>query len=78
MIVCESHTIPGGAAHTFRRRGFEFDSGPSFYCGLTSAGSLNPIKQVLEVLGESLESVLYDLNPCLLFTKVSGNLWSGY
>ncbi|MGH8002692.1 MAG: phytoene desaturase family protein, partial [Brasilonema sp.] len=60
VIVCESHTIPGGAAHTFRRRGFEFDSGPSFYCGLTSAESLNPVKQVLDVLGESLESVLYD------------------
>ncbi|MBW4626582.1 MAG: NAD(P)/FAD-dependent oxidoreductase [Brasilonema octagenarum HA4186-MV1] len=60
VIVCESHTIPGGAAHTFRRRGFEFDSGPSFYCGLTSAGSLNPVKQVLDVLGESLESVPYD------------------
>ncbi|KAB8334897.1 FAD-dependent oxidoreductase [Scytonema tolypothrichoides VB-61278] len=60
VIVCESHTIPGGAAHTFRRRGFEFDSGPSFYCGLTSAESLNPVKQVLDVLGESLESVPYD------------------
>ncbi|MBO3461848.1 NAD(P)/FAD-dependent oxidoreductase [Aetokthonos hydrillicola Thurmond2011] len=60
VIVCESHTIAGGAAHNFRRRGFEFDSGPSFYCGLTSARSLNPIKQVLDVLGESLESVSYD------------------
>lgn len=60
VIVCESHTIPGGAAHSFRRRGFEFDSGPSFYCGLTSAESLNPLKQVFDVLGESLEAVSYD------------------
>lgn len=60
VIVCESHTIPGGAAHSFRRRGFEFDSGPSFYCGLTSAESLNPVKQVFDVLGESLEAVPYD------------------
>ncbi|ARV58713.1 all-trans-retinol 13,14-reductase [Nostocales cyanobacterium HT-58-2] len=60
VIVCESHTLPGGAAHSFRRRSFEFDSGPSFYCGLTSATSLNPVKQVLDVLGESLESVSYD------------------
>jgi phytoene dehydrogenase-like protein len=49
VIVCESHTIPGGAAHNFKRRGFEFDSGPSFYCGLTDAQSLNPVKQVLDI-----------------------------
>jgi carotene isomerase len=60
VIVCESHTVPGGAAHSFRRRGFEFDSGPSFYCGLTDAQSLNPVKQVLDVLDEALEAVPYD------------------
>ncbi len=60
VIVCESHTIAGGAAHSFRRRGFEFDSGPSFYCGLTGDASLNPVKQVLDILGESLEAVRYD------------------
>ncbi len=60
VIVCESHTIAGGAAHSFRRQGFEFDSGPSFYCGLTNPQSLNPVKQVLDVLGESLEAVPYD------------------
>jgi carotene isomerase len=60
VVVCESHTIAGGAAHSFRRRGFEFDSGPSFYCGLTGANSLNPVKQVLDILGESLDAVGYD------------------
>jgi phytoene dehydrogenase-like protein len=35
VIVCESHTIAGGAAHSFRRGKFEFDSGPSFYPLLT-------------------------------------------
>lgn len=59
VIVCESHTIAGGAAHSFRRRGFEFDSGPSFYCGLTNS-HLNPLKQVLDVLGESLQVIPYD------------------
>lgn len=59
-IICESHTIAGGAAHCFRRQKFKFDSGPSFYCGLTTANSLNPVKQVLDVLGESLNSVNYD------------------
>jgi carotene isomerase len=60
-VMClESHTIAGGAAHSFRRRGFEFDSGPSFYCGLTQQESLNPVKQVLDILGESLQAVRYD------------------
>ncbi|MGJ5674940.1 MAG: phytoene desaturase family protein [Nostochopsis sp.] len=60
VIVCESHTIAGGAAHNFRRRGFEFDSGPSFYCGLTDIQSLNPLKQVLDAIGESLTAIRYD------------------
>ncbi|WGV28482.1 phytoene desaturase family protein [Halotia branconii] len=60
VIVCESHTIAGGAAHSFERRGFKFDSGPSFYCGLRNAQSLNPLKQVLDVIGESLQVIPYD------------------
>lgn len=59
-LVCESHTIPGGAAHSFQREGFHFDSGPSFYCGLAAPGSLNPLKQVLDLLGESVATVPYD------------------
>ena len=59
-LVCESHTIPGGAAHGFQRQGFHFDSGPSFYCGLAAAGSLNPLKQVLDLLGESIATIPYD------------------
>ena len=60
VIVCESHTIPGGAAHSFERQGFVFDSGPSFYCGLGDANSLNPLRQVLDVLGEEIDAVPYD------------------
>lgn len=60
VIICESHEIAGGAAHCFRRKGFKFDSGPSFYCGLTSANSLNPVKQILDVLGESFTAISYD------------------
>ncbi|NES80492.1 MAG: FAD-dependent oxidoreductase [Moorea sp. SIO2B7] len=61
VLVCESHTIPGGAGHSFSRRGFHFDSGPSFYCGLGKEHpSLNPLKQVLDIVGESLEVVSYD------------------
>lgn len=60
VIVCESHSVPGGAAHGFSRRGFHFDSGPSFFCGLSDRHSLNPLQQVLTVLGESVEAIAYD------------------
>eukprot|EP00850_Spirogloea_muscicola_P023056 SM000325S12649 [mRNA] locus=s325:99838:101388:- [translate_table: standard] len=45
VVVCESHSIPGGAAHSFVRRGFHFDSGPSFHAGLSMKRSINPLKQ---------------------------------
>lgn len=60
VLVCESHNIPGGAAHSFSREGFQFDSGPSFYCGLADPNSGNPLRQVLAVLGETLATVPYD------------------
>lgn len=59
-LVCESHTIPGGAAHGFRQQGFHFDTGPSFYCGLSDPASWNPLRQVLAVLEESVEAIAYD------------------
>ncbi|ACK67564.1 FAD dependent oxidoreductase [Rippkaea orientalis PCC 8801] len=61
VAIFESHTIAGGAAHSFVRQGFKFDSGPSFYCGLgQDKPSLNPLKQVLDLVGESLQVVPYD------------------
>lgn len=60
VIVCESHSIAGGAAHSFSRQGFHFDSGPSFYCGLSDPASLNPLRQVLDVLEESVAAIPYD------------------
>jgi carotene isomerase len=60
VIVCESHSIAGGAAHSFSRQGFHFDSGPSFYCGLSDPQSLNPLRQVLDALEESVEAIPYD------------------
>ena len=61
VLICESHALPGGAAHSFTRKGFTFDSGPSFYAGIGSGQeSLNPLQQVLRILGESIETVPYD------------------
>jgi phytoene dehydrogenase-like protein len=60
VTVCESHVTPGGAAHGFEREGFHFESGPSFFTGLSVEQSANPMRQVLDQLGESLEVVSYD------------------
>jgi phytoene dehydrogenase-like protein len=60
VTVCESHVTPGGAAHGFEREGYRFESGPSFFTGLSVEKSNNPLRQVLDLLGESVESVSYD------------------
>ncbi len=60
VTVCESHSIPGGAAHSFERNGFKFDSGPSLYSGLSYSPSTNPLRHVLDAIGEDLEWVNYD------------------
>ena len=60
VIVCESHSIPGGAAHAFERHGYQFDSGPSLYSGLSYSPSTNPLRQVLDALGEDLPWAIYD------------------
>ena len=66
VIVCESHTIPGGAAHSFQRGDYTFDSGPSLYSGLSYSSSPNPLRQVLDAIDEDLEWINYDRWGCLL------------
>lgn len=63
VTVCESHYLPGGAAHSFDVAGYTFDAGPSFHAGLSgppSKRSANPLKQVLDAVGESVECATYD------------------
>jgi phytoene dehydrogenase-like protein len=60
VTVCESHTTAGGVAHGFERDGFHFESGPSFFTGLSVEKSNNPLRQVLDLLDETVESVSYD------------------
>ncbi|MBD2098370.1 FAD-dependent oxidoreductase [Trichocoleus sp. FACHB-591] len=60
VLVCESHNLPGGAAQSFTYQGFHFDAGPSFYAGLSDPNSLNPLRQVLDVLEERVEAIAYD------------------
>jgi phytoene dehydrogenase-like protein len=66
VTVCESHSIPGGAAHAFEREGFCFDSGPSLYSGLSYSPSTNPLRQILDAIEEPLPCTTYDTWGCYL------------
>jgi len=66
VTICESHSIAGGAAHGFQRDGYTFDSGPSLYSGLSYSPSPNPLKQVLDAIGEDLPCINYDTWGCCL------------
>jgi phytoene dehydrogenase-like protein len=61
VIVCESHTIPGGAAHAWTRDGYHFESGPSLYSGMAGRGpAANPLALVLQAIHEPLELLQYN------------------
>lgn len=72
VLVLESHNYPGGAAHSFRvktaKGTYTFDSGPSLYSGISvsdeemkgNARCVNPLKQVLDFVGEEVECYNYD------------------
>jgi phytoene dehydrogenase-like protein len=64
VTVCESHSIPGGAAHSFERDGYRFDSGPSLYSGLSTSPTNNPLRQVLDAIDEDLEWANYNAWGC--------------
>lgn len=66
VIVCESHAIAGGAAHSFERNGYKFDSGPSLYSGLSTSPTNNPLRQVLDVIEEDLTWANYNVWGCRL------------
>ncbi len=66
VIVCESHTHLGGAAHGFHRQGHHFDSGPSLYSGLSYSPSPNPLRQVLDIIDEDVAWANYDTWGCRL------------
>jgi phytoene dehydrogenase-like protein len=68
VAVLESHYAPGGAAHGFSVRDkdlagdFRFDTGPSFFSGLNPnlpAKASNPLRTVLDIIGERVECLPY-------------------
>ena len=34
VLICEAHSQPGGVAHSFKRNGYTFESGPSLWSGI--------------------------------------------
>ena len=60
VAVLESHDAPGGCAHTWERRGFHFESGPSLYSGFSMDRSPNPLKNIFQIVGEDCDWITYD------------------
>lgn len=60
VLVCESHDVEGGCCHTWERRGYHFESGPSLYSGFSQERSSNPLKNVFQIIGEEPEWITYD------------------
>ena len=60
VAVLESHDAPGGCCHTWERRGFHFESGPSLYSGFSMDRSPNPLKNIFQIVGEDCEWIVYD------------------
>ena len=62
-LVLESHLKMGGSAHTFTRKvegeDYSFEVGPSIFEGLDKP-SLNPLRMIIDALGEDLETTTYD------------------
>jgi phytoene dehydrogenase-like protein len=69
VAVLESHYSAGGAAHGFQitdkelNGDFVFDTGPSFFSGLNPnlpAKSSNPLRTILDTIGEKVECIPYE------------------
>lgn len=84
-LILESHTTPGGAAHTFQRRcqdgPLTFESGPHLFSGLM-AGDDNPLGQLFQACDIQPEVITYDtwgvfLGESYTSTKVPGDVLMG-
>mmetsp|Transcript_62918 Transcript_62918/g.153184 ORF Transcript_62918/g.153184 Transcript_62918/m.153184 type:complete len:614 (+) Transcript_62918:37-1878(+) len=62
VCVLESHDTYGGATHTWERRGFHFESGPSLYSGFSMDESPNPLKNIFQIIDEDVDGgwITYD------------------
>ena len=59
VLICEAHTQPGGVAHSFKRKGYTFESGPSLWSGIGKWPTTNPLGQILKLLDEEVDLFQY-------------------
>ena len=59
VLICEAHTQPGGVAHSFKRKGYTFESVPSLWSGIGKWPTTNPLGQILKLLDEEVELFQY-------------------
>ena len=59
VLVCEAHSKPGGVAHSFKHKGYTFESGPSLWSGLDSTNTYNPLGTILNLLNEEVQLYKY-------------------
>ena len=59
VLVCEAHSQPGGVAHSFKKKGYTFESGPSLWSGIGKWPTTNPLGQILKLLDEDVELIKY-------------------
>ena len=59
VLICEAHNQPGGVAHSFRLKGYKFESGPSLWSGIGKWPTTNPLGQILRLLDEKVELIKY-------------------
>ena len=59
VLVLEAHSKPGGAAHSFERNGYKFESGPSLWSGIGTWPTTNPLGHVLKALNQKVEVIKY-------------------
>ena len=59
VLICEAHTQPGGVAHSFKRKGYTFESGPSLWSGIGKWPTTNPLGQILKLIDEEVELFQY-------------------
>lgn len=60
VVVCESHTQPGGCAHGFDRKGYKFDSGPSLFSGVTGDASFRVAGEECVTQTQHVDGVMGD------------------
>ena len=59
VLICEAHTQPGGVAHSFKKKGYTFESGPSLWSGIGKWPTTNPLGQILKLIDEDVALIKY-------------------